>query len=69
MPLLSACVTAAERRQAGRRTGAKTAENPLGVKDDAPLEVVIFKGGYGDDYAKNAETMYKQKYPKAKINH
>ena len=32
--------------------GETSAENPFGVKADAPLDVVIFKGGYGDDYAK-----------------
>ena len=43
--------------------GETSAENPFGVKEDAPLEVVIFNGGYGDDYAKVHEAMYKQKFP------
>ncbi len=30
-------------------TGTKTAANPLGVADNAPLDVVIFDGGFGDD--------------------
>jgi len=47
----------------------KTAENPLGVKADAPLEVVIFNGGFGEEYAKAHEAMYSEKYPKAKITH
>jgi N-acetylglucosamine transport system substrate-binding protein len=71
VPLLAACVTSGKkddnRNNVG--TGAKTAGNPLGVKADAPLEVVVFKGGYGDDYAIKAETQYTQKYPKAKIDH
>lgn len=45
------------------------AVNPLKVKDDAPLDVVIFKGGYGDDYAINAEKIYSQMFPKAKVSH
>jgi N-acetylglucosamine transport system substrate-binding protein len=49
--------------------GKVTADNPLGVPEDQPLEVVIFKGGYGDDYAKFHESLYQQKYPKAKIDH
>jgi N-acetylglucosamine transport system substrate-binding protein len=49
--------------------GAKNAANPLGVKEDAPLEVVIFNGGFGEDYAKAHEGMYTEKYPKAQIKH
>ncbi|MBF9129952.1 carbohydrate ABC transporter, N-acetylglucosamine/diacetylchitobiose-binding protein [Plantactinospora sp. S1510] len=53
----------------GGAVGTKTAENPLGVKEDAPLEVVIFNGGFGEDYAKAHEAMYTAKYPKATIKH
>jgi len=45
------------------------AKNPLKVKEDAPLDVVIFKGGYGDDYAINAEKIYAAAFPKAKVGH
>jgi N-acetylglucosamine transport system substrate-binding protein len=48
-------------------TGA--ALNPLNVKPDAPLDVVIFKGGFGDDYAINAEKFYNQAFPQAKVGH
>lgn len=69
-PLLAACVTSGgDDKPAANNQGAKTAQNPLGVKEDAPLEVVIFKGGYGDDYAKKAEALYTQKYPKATVDH
>ncbi|MGI8688509.1 MAG: N-acetylglucosamine/diacetylchitobiose ABC transporter substrate-binding protein [Thermomicrobiales bacterium] len=43
------------------------AKNPLTVKEDAPLDVVIFKGGYGDDYALNVNKIYQAAFPKAKI--
>jgi N-acetylglucosamine transport system substrate-binding protein len=71
LPLLSACVTNGgdDDDPAAGNTGTKSADNPLGVKAGAPLEVVIFKGGYGDDYAKHAETLYTQKYTGAKIDH
>jgi N-acetylglucosamine transport system substrate-binding protein len=69
VPLLSACVTGGKEDDTKAETGAKSAANPLGVKEDAPLEVVIFKGGYGDDYAKKAEGLYTSKYPKATIDH
>ncbi|MEV1333565.1 N-acetylglucosamine/diacetylchitobiose ABC transporter substrate-binding protein [Micromonospora costi] len=49
--------------------GTKSEQNPLGVKEDAPLEVVIFNGGFGEDYAKAHEAMYQEKYPKAEIKH
>ncbi|MEV0605367.1 N-acetylglucosamine/diacetylchitobiose ABC transporter substrate-binding protein [Polymorphospora rubra] len=47
----------------------KTADNPLGVKTDAPLEVVIFNGGFGEEYAKAHQAMYTEKHPQAKITH
>ncbi|HEX4907227.1 MAG TPA: carbohydrate ABC transporter, N-acetylglucosamine/diacetylchitobiose-binding protein, partial [Actinomycetes bacterium] len=49
--------------------GATSAENPFGVAADAPLDVVIFKGGYGDDYAKFHEELYKKKFSGAQIKH
>ena len=50
-------------------SGAKSAENPFGVKPDAALDVVIFKGGYGDDYAKFHESLYKKKFSAAQVKH
>ncbi|MEN3310041.1 MAG: N-acetylglucosamine transport system substrate-binding protein [Micromonosporaceae bacterium] len=49
--------------------GAKSATNPFGVKEDAPLEVVIFNGGFGDAYAKFDEQMYNKTFAKAKVQH
>jgi N-acetylglucosamine transport system substrate-binding protein len=49
--------------------GETNAGNPLGVKEDAPLEVVIFNGGFGEEYAKAHETMYRRRHPKATIKH
>ncbi|HET8521977.1 MAG TPA: hypothetical protein VFL82_02015, partial [Thermomicrobiales bacterium] len=49
---------------------APGATNPLGVDPSAPLDVVIFKGGYGDDYAKFVnDQMYHKLYPDAKITY
>jgi N-acetylglucosamine transport system substrate-binding protein len=49
---------------------AQGAENPLGVDPAAPLDVVIFKGGYGDDYAINVnDNLYGQLYPDAEITY
>jgi N-acetylglucosamine transport system substrate-binding protein len=42
--------------------------NPLGVDPAAPLDVVIFKGGYGDDYAIYVnDNMYSRDFPDAQI--
>jgi N-acetylglucosamine transport system substrate-binding protein len=68
-PILSGCVTAGDKKDAAVAGAAKTTDNPLGVKADAPLEVVVFKGGYGDEYATKAEARYTAEYPKAKIDH
>lgn len=45
------------------------ADNPLGVDPSAPLDVVIFKGGFGDDYAKYVNEMYQQRFPDAQITY
>ncbi|SBT47375.1 N-acetylglucosamine/diacetylchitobiose ABC transporter substrate-binding protein [Micromonospora narathiwatensis] len=68
--LLAGCATSGgdDKKDAGYK-GAKSEQNPLGVKEDAPLEVVIFNGGFGEEYAKAHEAMYKEKYPKAEIKH
>jgi N-acetylglucosamine transport system substrate-binding protein len=49
--------------------GVVSAGNPLGVKQDATLEVVIFNGGFGEDYAKAHEALYRERYPKAQVKH
>jgi len=70
LPLLGACVTGGDGDDdpAAGNTGARSAGNPLGVKADIPLEVVIFKGGYGDEYARQAGTLYTGRYPGAQID-
>jgi N-acetylglucosamine transport system substrate-binding protein len=70
--LLTGCAMGGDDDDSGgdsANQGEKTAENPFGVKADAPLEVVIFNGGYGEEYAKAHEAMYNEKYPNAKITH
>ncbi|WP_256104364.1 N-acetylglucosamine/diacetylchitobiose ABC transporter substrate-binding protein [Streptomyces sp. ODS05-4] len=50
--------------------GEVTKDNPLGVNESAALEVVIFDGGFGQQYAIDAEKKYNEKYPKApKVKH
>lgn len=65
--LLSACASGGGSTK--QDTGTKSATNPLGVAEDAPLDVVIFDGGFGDDYAKKFEKLYSQEFGKAKVSH
>lgn len=52
------------------RALAQDADNPLGVDPAAPLDVVIFKGGFGDEYAIYVnENMYGVLYPDAQITY
>jgi N-acetylglucosamine transport system substrate-binding protein len=45
-------------------------ENPLGVDPAAPLDIVIFRGGYGDDYAIFVkDEMYARDFPDAEIEY
>ncbi|MFC7302819.1 N-acetylglucosamine/diacetylchitobiose ABC transporter substrate-binding protein [Streptomyces monticola] len=64
MGFLSACATGGGGDEKDNKNGGgKTTEkNPLGVKKGAPLEAFIFKGGLGDQYAKDAEADYKKTY-------
>lgn len=46
------------------------ATNPLGVDPAAPLDVVIFKGGFGDNYAINVnENLWPIQFPDSKITY
>lgn len=47
--------------------GEVTDENPFGVAADSTVDVVIFNGGYGDQYAKDAGTAMGEMYPEATI--
>ncbi|MFJ4918532.1 N-acetylglucosamine/diacetylchitobiose ABC transporter substrate-binding protein [Streptomyces sp. NPDC088725] len=65
MSFLSACATGGGGgdTKATKAPGGKTsATNPLGVKKGAPMEAFIFKGGLGDQYAKDAEADYNKAY-------
>jgi N-acetylglucosamine transport system substrate-binding protein len=68
--LLSACGTSSGDDTKADAGGAKSATNPLGVKEDAALDVVIFPGGYTDKYATDVhEPLYKKAFPKATVKH
>ncbi|MCS0635516.1 N-acetylglucosamine/diacetylchitobiose ABC transporter substrate-binding protein [Streptomyces sp. LP05-1] len=68
MGVLSACASGGGSGDSGKaEKGEKTAKNPLGVNASAPLELVIFDGGFGTQYAEDAKDVYAKTYPKAEV--
>lgn len=63
MSFLSACASGgAENSTKGPAKAAVTKENPFGVAKGGKLDVVVFKGGFGDDYAKAWEAAFDKKW-------
>ncbi|MFP1624825.1 N-acetylglucosamine/diacetylchitobiose ABC transporter substrate-binding protein [Streptomyces sp. 5K101] len=65
MSFLSACASGDGGTDNQVEKGEKSAQNPLGVNETAQLEVVIFDGGFGTQYAKDAVAVYEKNFPKA----
>jgi N-acetylglucosamine transport system substrate-binding protein len=60
---LSSCASGGGDDSSGDDTAGETSkDNPFGVKKGSKLDVVIFKGGYGDDYAKAWEADFEKKW-------
>lgn len=64
MSFLSACAAGGDESatKGGAPKGAVTKENPFGVAKGGKLDVVVFKGGFGDDYAKAWEAAFDKKW-------
>ncbi|MFI5764854.1 N-acetylglucosamine/diacetylchitobiose ABC transporter substrate-binding protein [Streptomyces sp. NPDC051563] len=63
MSFLSACASGSDETTKGNESKvAVTKENPFGVAKGGKLDVVVFKGGYGDDYAKAWEAAFDKKW-------
>ncbi|MGP9539560.1 N-acetylglucosamine/diacetylchitobiose ABC transporter substrate-binding protein [Brachybacterium sp. AOP43-C2-M15] len=43
--------------------GEVSDDNPFGIAEDSTVDVVIFNGGYGDQYAKDAGEKYEELHP------
>jgi len=66
--LLSACVSSGSGNNQKQATGTKSADNPLGIDPKAPVEIVIFNGGFGTAYATDVDTpAYNKKWPDSKV--
>ncbi|GAA2292239.1 N-acetylglucosamine/diacetylchitobiose ABC transporter substrate-binding protein [Glycomyces scopariae] len=66
---LAACATSGGDDDAEEVTVGDDAENPFGVDGSAPLDVVIFDGGFGEEYAKAHQEIYNRAFPDAAITH
>ncbi len=55
MTALSACATGGGGGTQQVAEGRRSARNPLGVNESAGLDVVIFDGGFGEEYARAAQ--------------
>lgn len=64
---LAACATSGSDDEGDEVTVGEDAENPFGVDPAAPLNVVIFDGGFGQDYAVSHQALYNETFPEAKI--
>ncbi|NED80938.1 carbohydrate ABC transporter, N-acetylglucosamine/diacetylchitobiose-binding protein, partial [Streptomyces sp. SID11233] len=49
------------------KKGTKSKKNPLGVNESAPLDFVLFDGGFGSEYGKDAVAIYEKNFPKAQV--
>jgi N-acetylglucosamine transport system substrate-binding protein len=64
--LLSACAGSDTTQKT--TTGTTSNDNPLGVADNSKVEVVVFNGGLGDEYAKFDKTLYEAKHKGSTVN-
>ncbi|MFJ1748430.1 N-acetylglucosamine/diacetylchitobiose ABC transporter substrate-binding protein [Streptomyces sp. NPDC088116] len=67
MSFLASCASSDSGTDQKVDKGKTSAKNPLGVNDSAPLDFVVFDGGFGTAYAKDAVAQYEKGYPKAKV--
>ncbi|MEW2384756.1 N-acetylglucosamine/diacetylchitobiose ABC transporter substrate-binding protein [Micromonospora sp. NPDC047707] len=65
--LLSACA-GSEPAKNDDTGGAKSKDNPFGVKDGSAVKVVIFNGGLGDQWAKEDQAIFAAKHPNITVN-
>jgi N-acetylglucosamine transport system substrate-binding protein len=68
MGLLSACAGSEPSKSDNGGGGAKSKDNPFGVKDGSAVKVVIFNGGLGDQWAKEDKVIFSAKHPNVTVN-
>lgn len=66
---LAACAGSSGGSKSSSGGAAKSADNPFGVKDGSKVDVVVFNGGLGTDYATYDNTsIFAKKHPKVTAN-
>jgi N-acetylglucosamine transport system substrate-binding protein len=66
---LAACATSGSDADTEDVSVGDDPENPFNVDPNAPLDVVIFDGGFGNEYAVRHQEIYARKFPDAQIDH
>jgi N-acetylglucosamine transport system substrate-binding protein len=67
MGFLASCASSDSGTDTKVEKGKTSAQNPLGVNETAPLDFVLFDGGFGTEYAKDSVALFEKAYPKAKV--
>ncbi|MFI5754807.1 N-acetylglucosamine/diacetylchitobiose ABC transporter substrate-binding protein [Streptomyces sp. NPDC051569] len=67
MSFLASCASSDSGKDQKVEKGKASAKNPLGVNETAPLDFVLFDGGFGTEYATDAVKGYNKVFPKAKV--
>ncbi|MET9483951.1 N-acetylglucosamine/diacetylchitobiose ABC transporter substrate-binding protein [Streptomyces sp. NPDC006638] len=67
MGFLASCASSDSGTDKKVEKGKTSAQNPLGVNETAPLDFVLFDGGFGTEYAKDSVALFEKAYPKAKV--
>lgn len=65
---LASCASGGGGGDQPQQRGEVTEGNPFGVTTGDPLDVVIFKGGFGDEYAKQWEALFAKQW-EADVSH
>lgn len=67
MSFLASCASSDSGSDKKVEKGKATEKNPLGVNASAPLDFVLFDGGFGTEYATDAVKGYEKAFPDAKV--
>ncbi|MFF3753381.1 N-acetylglucosamine/diacetylchitobiose ABC transporter substrate-binding protein [Streptomyces sp. NPDC002018] len=67
MSFLASCASSDSGTDNKVDKGTASEKNPLGVNDSAPLDFVLFDGGFGTEYATDAVKQYEKAFPKAEV--
>ncbi|MER8067530.1 N-acetylglucosamine/diacetylchitobiose ABC transporter substrate-binding protein [Streptomyces sp. NPDC094034] len=67
MSFLASCASGDSGSDKKVEKGEATEKNPLGVNASAPLDFVLFDGGFGTEYATDAVKEYEKAFPEAKV--